>query len=391
MAWSRVSNGQQIERPSLERLRNLWRRWNTPHGAVWLPVLPPAGAFAELAVLLGIIHLINFIAPDIDVLNLEPSPYWLPILLLSLQYGTVAGLLAAGAATLAYVMNGLPEQNIDEHHFAYLLRVWSLPILWIGVSLVLGQFRMRQIELKQQLQAGLNQRTREAKALTGYVGELEQRCRELERLITAQGPPGGGRVLDVLAELGAPGTDAQGFLHKLCAAAFPRARLSVMVLQASAFEPAFSAGDAAAGEATKPPHRIATDHPLYKAIALERTAVCVLDARGEAALAGEGLAAAPVFHDEGGRVIGLIKLDRAGGEVLTPEIASRLTVAANMLAPLLSEPRIIIDNTPERVAAADAPRAARSRSHLSWAQARAEPGESAAKASCKDNRPRVQK
>ncbi len=183
----------------MERLRKFWRDLSTPHGAVWLPVLPPAGAFAELVALFGIIHLVNFIAPDIDVLGFEPSPYWLPILLLSLQYGTVAGLLAAGLATFAYVMNGLPEQNIDEHHFAYLLRVWSLPILWIGVSLVLGQFRMRQIELKQQLKTGLRQRTKEAEALAGYVAELERRCHELERALTSRGTTGGGGVLDALA------------------------------------------------------------------------------------------------------------------------------------------------------------------------------------------------
>ncbi len=119
------------------------------HGAVWLPVLPPVGAFVELVLVMGLIYLVSYLIPGIDLATLEPSPFWVPVLLLSLQYGTVAGLLAAAVATLAYTINGLPEQAIGENLFAFLLRIWALPILWIGVALVLGQFRLRQIEVKQ--------------------------------------------------------------------------------------------------------------------------------------------------------------------------------------------------------------------------------------------------
>lgn len=346
---------------TLNRLRNILQNWSTPHGAVWLPVLPPAGAFAELAVLFGVIHLVNFIAPEIDVLNLEPSPYWLPILLLSLQYGTVAGLLAAGAATLAYVMNGLPEQNIDEHHFSYLLRVWSLPILWIGVSLVLGQFRMHQIELKQRLQDGLAQRTKEAQALTSYVGDLERRCRELERLLTTRGVQGGGGVLDALAKLGSGAADLPGFLDALCRTAFPNSQITLFALQASGLEVAHSSGGPLAGT-----RRLPADHALYKTVAGERMPVSVLDSFGEKVLAGEGLASVPILHDESGRVLGILKLERAGSDVLSDGVLDRLSVAARLIAPMMAEPRIIVDNTAERALAGGD--GIRKRRHFTWSQ-----------------------
>lgn len=368
----------------MNRLRNILRQWSTPHGAVWLPVLPPAGAFAELAVLFGVIHLINFIAPDIDVLNLEPSPYWLPILLLSLQYGTVAGLLAAGAATLAYVMNGLPEQNIDEHHFTYLLRVWSLPILWISVSLVLGQFRMHQIELKQRLQDGLARRTKEAGALSAYVRDLERRCRELERLLTSRSVQGGGGVLDALAKLQSGGADLPGFLDALCRAAFPNSQMTIFALQASGLEAALSAGGPLA--ATR---RLASNHALYLTVAGERMSVSVLDSFGEKVLAGEGLAAVPVVHEESGRVLGILKLERAGGDVLCDGILERLSMAARLIAPMMAEPRIIVDNTAERaVAGGDG---IRKRRHFSWSYEEG-PREAGGPADGeREGRPRVQK
>lgn len=344
----------------MERLRKIWRDLRKPHGAVWLPVLPPAGAFAELAVLMGVIHLINFVAPDIDVLNLEPSPYWLPILLLSLQYGTVAGLLAAGLATFAYVMNGLPEQNVDEHHFAFLLRVWSLPMLWIGVALVLGQFRMRQIELKQQLKTQLQQRTKEARALTGYVHQLERRCAELERTATSRVTTGGS-VLDSLAAIGRADADVGSFLDQLGKAAFPDAQLAVYLQQSSILEAVVASGGGVM------PRRINSDHPLFRAVVGERQAVSVLDEAGEKILNGEGLAAVPIVHDESGRVIGLLKLEQARGDVLTSGITERLAVTASLLAPMLSEPRIVVDNTAERqVVNGVQPRASRKRRRFGW-------------------------
>ncbi|MCB1484257.1 MAG: hypothetical protein KDJ17_05115 [Hyphomicrobiaceae bacterium] len=329
-------------------LRQILRDWRTPQSAVWLSVLPPVGAFAELAILIGAIHFADQIIPGLDVLSLEPSPYWLPVLLLSLQYGTVAGLMAAGAATFAFVMHGLPEQLIDENHFSYLLRVWALPILWIAVALILGQFRLRQIEVKEQLTARLDQSTREAEALAIYARDLERRCRQLERQVTSRPVAQGAGVLDAIAALSAPSCDLPHAFRSLCEAAFPGAALSLYALNASGLEPLV------ATDATKA-HRIETTHGLFKAAIGERRALSVLDAAGEAVLAGEALAVVPVIQlppnatvaggGESGRVLGVLKLDAADGAVLSAGLTDRLTIVARMLAPMLGEPRVVVDNT----------------------------------------------
>lgn len=343
----------------LNRLRQLWKKMDRPQGAVWLPVLPPWGAFAELVILLGAIHLCDFLFPEFDLLNREPSPYWVPILLLSLQYGTVAGLMAAGAATLAYAMGGLPEQNIDEHHFSYLLRVWSLPILWISIALVLGQFRLRQIELKQQLKTALEERTQEAHVLAGYVGDLERRCRDLERELTSRGGQGGGGMLDALAALADPATDVPHFVDRVARSVLGAGQLSVYVVQANTLE-LVSTG----GRGPAPQRRFASDHSLYRTIVSERQSVSVLEPTGERALGRDGLAAVPILHDDGGRVLGMLKVEQADGEALTGNLVTRLAVIASLLAPMLAEPRIVVDNTLPLATAAR--RLTRRRRHFSW-------------------------
>lgn len=318
----------------------MWRRWRSPHGAVWLPVLPSAGAFAELFVLLALIQLAHATVPGLDINDLEPSPYWLPILLLSLQYGTVAGLMAAGAATLAYVLSGLPEQVIDEHHFSYLLRVWALPILWIAVALILGQFRLRQIERKQELKSALDQRTQEAESLSVYARDLEKHARQLERQITSAAPAAGPELLDAIAGLDVAGSDLTAALGRLFAAAFPGARVTVYAVNPAGLEAGYSTAHGAAAKCS-----IAADHPVYRAAVSERRALSVLTANGEAELAGAALAAAPVLHGESGRVVAVLTIEAADEAVLASGVEARLTTVGRLIAPLLAEPRIVVDNT----------------------------------------------
>ncbi|MEQ1716062.1 MAG: GAF domain-containing protein [Hyphomicrobium sp.] len=338
----------------MRTLRQIWHAWRVPHGAVWLPVLPPLGAFAELAALIGLIQIVNAAFPGLEITDIEPSPYWLPILLLSLQYGTVAGLLAAGTATLVYVFSGLPEQVIDEHHFAYLLRAWVLPILWIAVALVLGQFRLRQIERKQTLVDDLDRRTREAEGLAGYAGDLERRCRQLERQLTSSGQGRGAGVLDAIALLQSSNADLPRAFERICSAGFPGAGLTVYAVQPSGLEPGFSTMKIApSGKLAQQDRAIPAGHPLYTAVVGERRAVSVLNAAEEALLAGQGLAAVPVVHAETGRVIGLVKLEQGDGAILTNAITDQLSVVARLIAPLLFEPRIVVDNTERAVSSSD--------------------------------------
>ncbi len=114
-------------------------------------VLPPRMAFVELAIFALIILLEWQFDQFPDITRINPHPYWIAVLLLSLQYGTVAGLASAGLAILGQVLIGLPEPDIEERYFNYLIRVWTQPVLWLLVALLLGAFRSRQIEKREYL------------------------------------------------------------------------------------------------------------------------------------------------------------------------------------------------------------------------------------------------
>ncbi len=338
----------------MNAIRQIWKKLRVPHGAVWLPVLPPLGAFVELVLILGLIYLVCSLIPGVEIATLEPSPFWVPVLLLSLQYGTVAGLMAAAAATLAYAINGLPEQAIGENLFSFLLRIWALPILWIGVALVLGQFRLRQIEVKQDLKLHLNSRTAEAESLAAYASELEARCHRLERRLTSTGPSSGAVAIDCLAAFADPAAGFSQSLDALRQHVFPSARLTVFAASPAALDVIATSAEGASAHVPGPlsgplpgslPGSLPAHHPLYRATVGERRAVSVLRHGDETVLAGVAHAAQPILHPETKRVIGLLSFEAGDPSYLSEELEARLAMIARVIAPWLAEPRIVVDNT----------------------------------------------
>jgi polysaccharide biosynthesis protein PelD len=315
-----------------------WTQLRGWRGAAGLPVVPPLGAMIELIVLMAIMIAIDWAFPALSFLTLEPSPFWLPVLLLSLQYGTVAGLLAAAAATAAYVFNGFAEQAIGENFFAYLLRIWALPILWIGVALVLGQFRLRQISEKQGLRQALAMRTHESQRLGGYATDLEERCQRLERQLTTRVSVPVKPVLDVLAEISGPTLDIATALDRISQRIWPGSRVSVFAYKASGCDVIGSSGW---GEAASWATTLAPTHPLYRAIFNERRAVSIFNIGDEAVLAGQGMAAQPILAADSASVIGMLKIEVIDPAVFDQQTTSHLALMARLFSVVLSEPRAV--------------------------------------------------
>ena len=291
-------------------------------------VLPPLAGIVELIVLTGFIITIDVMLPDVDLADIQPNPFWLPVLLLSLQYGTVSGLLAAGTALLVTVLSGLPEAGVGENHFSYALRVFSQPILWFGAAVLLGQFRMRQIVAKEGLRDMVIDLEQQRGALTGYAQGLRQRCAVLERDRAAMGEAPGVTLLARLADVRAGSGDLGPDLARLVVAALPGSKVSAMALGPTALTQ-IAAVDWAADAPWARELTIA--HPLYRAVVGEGRTVSMLASADEHRLAGEGLVAVPI-RDAGGAVCGMLKLEAADPSTLSPSTVAALDVIASALS-----------------------------------------------------------
>lgn len=336
-----------------------------------LPVLPSLQALAEIVILFALIYGIDRLTPSLAILDLSPHPFWIPVLLVSLQYGTVSGFLAAAVAIVLSLFAGLPEQDIGENLFAYFLRVFGQPILWIAVALLVGQFRMRQLGAKQELRHANHalkvQRddlARHAHALRGRVERLEQ-----ELATRYSTPPHAGAA--VLAQTMAEGglfdeATRQAVLQRTATALFPEAVVTVYRVRDGILTECAVCGRK---PDTGPRILIPGEDPLYQTIVTQGRRVSVLDPMGEKILGTTGLAAVPIPGMSPSGVtetaavasltpvtpdaFGMVVIERAGPAAITPNGLMALELMAHALQPRMTrrigaKPRTRII-TPRRV------------------------------------------
>ena len=94
--------------------------------------------FAELLVLFGTLFAVDHLLLSGDAFSdIEPNPYWLPVLVLAMSYGSGMGLAAAAIASLIWVVaphqwpSGIDELG-EQHHLSLLPLLWTMAALLIG-------------------------------------------------------------------------------------------------------------------------------------------------------------------------------------------------------------------------------------------------------------------
>ncbi|MGE0699343.1 MAG: GAF domain-containing protein [Hyphomicrobiaceae bacterium] len=294
-----------------------------------LPVLPPLAAVIEILVLVVVPGLLDYLVPAFPTLNdTQPHFFWLPVLLLTLQYGSASGLLAAGSAILLASLLGWPEQEIGENHFSYLLRIWLQPVLWIATAVILGQLRLRQIERKQALGRAVAELTGQRQAIAEHAQHLRERCDRLERVIASRRQPDGRALLAELGRIRSPDS-AEAFeaLARALTLAFGESIVSVHVAEGAGLRLAHRQAPAGA-----PPAPVLTpDSPLYRAVVSERRSLVALAAADEAELGSAALAAVPIVA-AGGRAMGALLLETASPADLDEDTVVRLSAIAAAVA-----------------------------------------------------------
>ena len=306
--------------PDIETLPQLAPSGATTGARSWMqqlsPVLPPPFAIVEIAVLVALVILEFAWDGFPNLTRINPHPYWIAILLLSLQYGTVSGLMAASIAIVGSVVIGLPEPDIEERYFSYLIRVWTQPVLWLLVAMLLGTFRARQIEQREELLLQAEDLRMRGATLLDHATNLRARCNMLERRIAMRETSDSSQLLAALARLesAGPGRWAEA-LETALTIGFPKSQISLYAIDGTQARHILTHQRAMPSSAPGGPFPLDIDqnHALLAAVVGNGSAVCVIDAEHDAALRGQGVAAVPVFSavDKSQQrvVIGILKAD----------------------------------------------------------------------------------
>ena len=137
---------------------------------------------AEFGLIAGLLVIWEWSLPgSTNLSSMSPQPYWIPVILLSAQYGTASGLAAAAATFGLSVILGLPQPVSTENYYAYLLRIFSEPVLWIGAAIVLGEMRSRELRRYEGLKLAIAEASQQRSAISKYCKVLMRHTRNLER------------------------------------------------------------------------------------------------------------------------------------------------------------------------------------------------------------------
>jgi hypothetical protein len=123
-----------IREPAAKWIRLVRKPWSRGdfHGGRWL---------AETLGLVALVALVQWKWPGMHAKVLGFSLYWIPVALMSGQYGSRAGLFAALAASAASLSLDWPARLAEQDFYRHVASVSAQPLAWLVYALVLGGLR----------------------------------------------------------------------------------------------------------------------------------------------------------------------------------------------------------------------------------------------------------
>jgi polysaccharide biosynthesis protein PelD len=234
-------------------------------------------------------------------------PFWLIVVLISAQYGTGEGLVAAGVASTCLLAGNLPEQTLSQDMYQYLFAVCRLPLAWFVMALVLGEIRMRHIRESDKLKNELGASEDREKKLSGSYENLcvvkdKLEARVAGQLGTAITMYQAARDLERLE----PAEVLRGMVDIVRAVMRPE-KFSIYLLKDNQLELAVHEGWNQHDTFSRTFH---PGSPLFQAVIGRQRYLCSASRDDEVILAQEGVLAGPLISEESGEVSGILKIEK---------------------------------------------------------------------------------
>ncbi|MBV9507863.1 MAG: GAF domain-containing protein [Acidobacteriia bacterium] len=234
-------------------------------------------------------------------------PFWIPVLLLAVQYGTGAGVLAAIVSSIALLAGNLPPQAVFEDRFTWFFEVGRLPLLWFIVALVLGELRRRQLEERERLRQELEEACRREDIVADAYRRLREAKEALEtrvagQLRTALALYEAARGLEKLE----PSEVLLG-VNKLVHSVMNPEKFSLYLLRNENLELVLEEGW---DETDNLPRVYDPSSRLFQEIVGRQRIISVVNPDDEILLSNAGMLAAPLVVPATGRVAGMLKIEK---------------------------------------------------------------------------------
>lgn len=297
----------------------------------------------ELFILLALLNLVALatVGPQ-RLAAISPHPYWIPVILMSCQHGTLAGVAAAISAMAIHWLGGAPVPAGGEDLYDYLHRVWREPMLWLVAAVVIGGLRSQQAHRLHDMRLRLSAADDRLAAIGTYANDLRSHCEALERHIACAADRSIEAGLGALDEISSSSYEALG-------SALPRAMdllvgpssYTLLTLQDGrlAIESELSRS---MPDASRLPRIEQLPDELAAELARHRRILTVRSDADLDVLGGVSLLAVPVIAGHGEKLIGVLLVQTLDPTRLHAATERSLKHLAQQLAYPLGRQRVVV-------------------------------------------------
>jgi hypothetical protein len=264
-------------------------------------------AIIQIVVMMALLLAVDYFwEEDNRYMTVEPHPFWAIVLLITVQYGTVEGILAAFICSLALYAGNIPTRAVNESLLQYQLQFAKLPFLWFMTAFILGEIRLRVERQKTRLEDSLEELTEQASIVCNAYQKLRVTKEHQDHLLASQRKTVAS-IYKTFRFLKAESPSQLLLdLDKIFSLALNPKKFSVFAMGANGFEVASSHGWT---EGDIFQRRISTGTPLFQAVGVQRRLVTAVDPKDEEILQGQGVLAGPLLDPEKNELLGMVKVE----------------------------------------------------------------------------------
>lgn len=239
----------------------------------------------------------------------SPHPFWIIVLLMSAQYGTGEGLVAAFFSSVMLLFGNLPLQAVNQDLYQYWLRVAANPLMWLTTAVILGELTLKHRREREDLKRALADSTTREHTIASAYETVRDTKQKLELRIAGQ-LRSGIMVYQAAKELESLRMDdAVAGLETLIETILNAESFSIFLRNGDHLDLLLAHGWKETDSFTR---QLRLNAEPARTVAAERKLLCIANAEHEALLSGQGVMCAPVIDPVANEVLGLIKIERLG-------------------------------------------------------------------------------
>jgi hypothetical protein len=239
--------------------------------------------------------------------TVSPHPFWIPVVLMAVQYGVAGGIFATVAATAVLYAVAPPLQTASQDFYTYAGSLLAQPAGWLAATLVVGGLRNLHMAHAAELQASLDEARASAETLNAGLERAVAEIDRLESRIAGETVSRDG-VMQALADLDARDTQTLvASFADVVREGVGASSLTLYLHSPDGATPIVRIADGDVGGLSAAPTLPAS---LLEALGAERGVVVLPEPAAIKLLPAGAICAVPIISDPGVALLGVILIER---------------------------------------------------------------------------------